>query len=124
VAGFIRRREVSEHFPKSLYQLPAATLGAVTGLRRGLVEIFCGDLAAIWLYGGSLFSPIALDIDLYIWLARPPSAHERQKIRQMHVTISSNERGVDEFDAWYILLDDARRTGAAAKPWPLAPGPA
>jgi hypothetical protein len=94
----------------------------VAGLRRGLLEIFGNDLVAVWLYGGSLFSPIALDIDLHILLARAPNEQEGQEIRELHATVSKNERWVDEFDSWYILAQDARRAEPPPNIGPWHPG--
>jgi hypothetical protein len=79
----------------------------VRELRRGLIEIFGDDLAAVWLYGGSLFTPRALDIDLHILLRRIPDQFESERLRELHARISSNVPWVDELDAWYILLGDA-----------------
>src|SRR2546421_11029702 len=100
---------MSEPFAKSLDELQETPQRAVNALRRGLLEIFGDDLAAIWLYGGSLFAPTALDIDLHVLLARRPEPNDRQRIRQLHGATSNGTPWVDEFDCWYILLDDARR---------------
>jgi hypothetical protein len=92
-----------------LGDLPAATQQVVAGLRDGLAELFRDDLAAIWLYGGSLFSTTALDIDLHILLRREPTTQEHEAIRRLHDSVSRDERWVDELDTWYILLRDAHK---------------
>jgi hypothetical protein len=113
---------MSAPFSRSLDQLPAATRNAVTALHHGLVRTFGDDLAAIWLYGGSLFNDVALDIDLHILLARKPEGPQGDKIRELHSIVSRNERWVDEFDSWYILLDDARRSEPPPNVGPWHPG--
>jgi hypothetical protein len=113
---------MTDHIFKTLGQLPPATRNAVTGLRRGLNEILGEDVAAVWLYGGSLFSSVALDIDLHILLARTPNESEGQEIRELHATTSNNERWVDEFDSWYVLLRDARRAEPPPNVGPWHPG--
>ena len=113
---------MSAPFAKSLDELPETTQCVVDGLRRGLLEIFADDLAAIWLYGGSLFAPIALDIDLHVLLARRPQPNDGRRILELHATISNNTRWINELDCWYILLDDASRPEPPANVGPLHPG--
>ena len=113
---------MSAPFAKSLDELPETTQCVVDGLRRGLLEVFADDLAAIWLYGGSLFAPMALDIDLHVLLARRPQPNDGRRILELHATISNNTRWVNELDCWYILLDDASRPEPPANVGPRHPG--
>jgi Domain of unknown function (DUF4111) len=94
----------------------------VRELRRGLIEVFSDDLAAIWLYGGSLFTPHALDIDLHILLRRIPDQFEGERLRELHARISKNVPWVDELDAWYILLGDAGGSDDPSNVGPWHPG--
>jgi hypothetical protein len=113
---------MAEQYFKSLDQLPEATRDTVTRLCQGLAEVFGDDLAAVWLYGGSLFGPVALDVDLHILLARAPGTREAATIRRLHAAISQNRPWEDEFDSWYILLEDARRPEPPANVGPWNPG--
>jgi hypothetical protein len=84
-----------------------------------LAAIFNRDIAAIWLYSGSLFSPVALDIDLHVLLRRTPDPSENERIRGLHSSVSKGIPWVDEIDAWYILLADAARADepSSVGPW-------
>jgi hypothetical protein len=66
---------------RTFEQLSDNTQRVATGLQRGLAAIFNSDIAAICLYGGSLFSPVALDIDLHVLLRRTPDLSDNERIR-------------------------------------------
>ncbi len=109
-------------FATGLDQLPGAAQRVVAELRSGLAGIFGEDLVAVWLYGGLLFAPGALDIDLHVLLGRGPTEEERARIAELHAAASGNRPWVDELDAWYMLLEDARRPEPPANVGPHHPG--
>jgi Domain of unknown function (DUF4111) len=108
---------VTGHF-RTLEELSNSTRTVVRELCSGLAEIFGDDLAAIWLYGGSLFAPHAVDIDLHVLLRRMPDQSESERLRKLHARISNNVPWVDELDAWYIRLGDA---GSPDEPFSVGP---
>jgi hypothetical protein len=112
---------VTGHF-RTLEDLSDTAQTVVFELRRGLIEIFGDDLAAIWLYGGTLFAPLALDIDLHVLLRRIPEHLESERIRELHARISNNVPWVDELDAWYVPLGDARGSDDPSNAGPWHPG--
>jgi hypothetical protein len=110
-------------FARSLDELPETTVAVVRALRDGLLDLFGEELAAIWLYGGSLFAPTALDIDLHIVLRRIPTQVEGESIRRLHKAVSNDQHFVDDIDSWYILLNDARASEPPPNIGPWKPGP-
>jgi hypothetical protein len=109
-------------FVTQLEDLPQETQRVVNGLHDGLLAIFGNDLAAVWLYDGTLFAPLALDIDLHFLLHRLPNAEEGERIKALHEAVSKDEPFVDEIDSWYVLLEDARRSPPPANVGPWNPG--
>jgi len=50
------------------------------------------------------------DIDFHIVLKRPLTERDKQKVRQLHDELAAEHSiASDDLDAWYVLLDDARR---------------
>jgi hypothetical protein len=86
---------------------------AWTRLRDELHSILGDDLVAMWAYGGTTFAdgpPRAGDLDTYVILRRRPDEPVARQIEDAQEAIA-REAGV-EWDAWYVLLDDARRPEA------------
>jgi hypothetical protein len=93
-----------------LEQLPEVPRLAWTRLREQLIAILGDDLVAVWAYGGTTSvdgPPRSGDLDTYVILRRSPDAPTAQAIEDMQAAIAA-EMGV-EWDAWYILEEDARR---------------
>lgn len=98
-----------------LEQLPEVPRLAWTRLRDELLAILGDDLVAIWAYGGTTAvdgPPRSADLDTYVILRRPPDAQTAQAIEDIQAAIA-DQAGV-EWDAWYILEEDARRPEAPA----------
>jgi hypothetical protein len=93
----------------SLDEIPEVPRLAWLRLRDELQLILGNDLVALWGHGGTTFpdrpSPGG-DLDTYAVLRRRPDDGQSQRIETAHDTIA-RERGV-EWDAWYVLADDAR----------------
>ncbi|MDQ4035766.1 MAG: DUF4111 domain-containing protein [Chloroflexota bacterium] len=91
-------------------QLPALARTAWLSLRDELQSILDDDLVAIWAHGGTTAvedPPHAADLDTHVILAREPDAETVRRIEGAHDAATGNH-GL-EWDAWYLLLDDARR---------------
>lgn len=83
---------------------------ASSRLARGVGQLLGDDLIAIWLYGGQLApggSPG--DVDLHVIVNRDLSGDELESIRRLHAAICA-DLAIDELDAWYVLLEEARST--------------
>lgn len=68
------------------------------------------DLVALWAHGGTTFADRprrAGDLDTYAVVDRPPDEPTACRIEVAHTAIA-RDNGVD-WDAWYVLADDARR---------------
>jgi hypothetical protein len=94
----------------SLEEVPEVARIAWVRLRDELRVILGEDLVALWGYGGTTFSdpPRRLgDLDTYAVVGHPPDEQTSRRIEEAHEAIA-REHGV-EWDAWYVLVDDARR---------------
>ena len=94
----------------ALEELPEVAKIAWVRLRDELRVILGEDLVALWGYGGTTFSdpPRRLgDLDTYALVGQPPDEQTSRRIEDAHEAIA-REHGV-EWDAWYVLVDDARR---------------
>ena len=91
-------------------ELPEVARNAWLRLRDELNAVLGEDLVAIWAYGGTVVSagaPRAADLDTYVIVNRSPDEATAQRIEAAHEQIGC-ELGV-QWDAWYVLADDARR---------------
>jgi hypothetical protein len=96
-----------------LQDLPATARRAWLSLRDALRGILGEDLVAMWAHGGTTAvenPPHAADLDTYVILARRPAEALAERIDASQEAIA-RELGV-EWDAWYVLADDARRPDA------------
>jgi hypothetical protein len=94
-----------------LDEIPEAARIAWTRLRDELHGILGDDLVALWGHGGATFADRprrAGDLDTYAVLARAPDELTARRIEEAHAEIARGT-GVD-WDAWYVLADDARRS--------------
>ena len=101
-----------------LHELPEAAQTAWTGLRDHLRTIMRDDLVAMWAHGGttSIMDPVhAGDLDTYVIVARRPDAPTVRRIEEAQAAIVA-AHGI-EWDAWYILADDARRSDPPSHAW-------
>jgi hypothetical protein len=97
----------------SLDEIPEVARGAWMRLRDELQLILGEDLVAMWAHGGTTFlqgPPRAADLDTYVIVNRRPDEQTAQRIEDAHAAIG-RQAGV-EWDAWYVLADDARRPEA------------
>jgi hypothetical protein len=96
-----------------LEQLPEVPRRAWTRLREELLAILGDDLVAMWAYGGTTSvdgPPRSADLDTYVIVRRSPAPQTAQAIEDIQAAIAG-ETGA-EWDAWYILEEDARRPEA------------
>jgi hypothetical protein len=94
----------------SLDELPATARTAWTRLRDELQAILADDLVAIWAYGSTIGADRPLrpaDLDTHVLLRRRLDEETARRVEDARDAIEHAE-GV-EWDAWFILLDDARR---------------
>ncbi len=94
----------------SLDDVPEVARIAWVRLRDELQVILGDDLVALWAHGGTTFSDRPRrpgDLDTYAVVARTPNEDTSRRIEDAHALIAG-EHGVD-WDAWYVLADDARR---------------
>jgi hypothetical protein len=81
-------------------------------LRDALEPILGDDLVGIWAHGGTTSiadPPHTGDLDTHMILARKPDAEAVRRIQAVHEA-TAREHDI-EWDAWYLLVDDARRPG-------------
>ena len=96
-----------------LEQLPEKANEAWTRLRHELIGILGDDLVAIWAYGGTTAvdgPPRSADLDTYVIVRRRPDEATARSTEAVHAEIAA-DAGV-EWDAWYVLEEDARRPEA------------
>jgi hypothetical protein len=92
---------------------PRVARTAWTRLRHELTTILGDDLVAMWAHGGTIAPdgpPRGTDLDTYVILKRRPDQATVQRIEETHDHIG-RELDVD-WDAWYVLVADARRSDA------------
>ncbi len=102
----------------SLRDLPPAAQAAWSDLRDGLRSVLGDDLVAMWAHGGtvSIGDPAhAGDLDTYVVVARSPDEQTARRIEEAHAA-TARAHGV-EWDAWYVLADDARRSKQPSHAW-------
>ena len=93
-----------------LDQLPDAARDAWTQLRDELLAILGDDLVAMWAYGGTtaIEAPARSgDLDTYVIVRGSIDEATARRISDAEAAIAG-ETGV-EWDAWYVLAEDARR---------------
>lgn len=96
-----------------LERLPKGAKSAWTRLREELVALLGDDLLAIWGHGGTVTMEgprRSADLDTYVIVRRAIDAPTGAVIDGVHEAIAG-EGGV-EWDAWYVLEDDARQPAA------------
>jgi hypothetical protein len=101
-----------------LAQLPEPARIAWTGLRNELEAILGEDLVAMWAHGGTVAiegPPRSADLDTYVIVRRPIDEPTAEAIEGVHAIIGEH-MGV-EWDAWYVLEEDARRPGSPRHAW-------
>ena len=95
----------------SLEEIPEAARIAWLRLRDELRAILGNDLVALWGYGGTTFPDPPRrtgDLDTHAVVDRPVDEQTARRIEDAHAGIA-REFGID-WDAWYVLADDARRS--------------
>ena len=87
---------------KTLEELPETARHVATTLRDGLIDLLDDELAAIWLYGATVFGHPAIDTDMHILLRRTLTPKQGQGIRELHERIERDLPDV-EFDtsSWF-----------------------
>lgn len=101
-----------------LRDLPPIAQAAWSDLRDRLRTLLGDELVAIWAHGGttSIGDPShAGDLDTYVLLSRRPDAPTTRRIEEAHEA-TAREHGI-EWDAWYVLTDDARRPDPPSHAW-------
>ena len=98
--------------------LPATARRAWLDLRDRIVSVLGDDLVAMWAHGGtvSVGDPVhGGDLDTYVILREPPNADTVQRIEAEHDE-AAKSHSVD-WDAWYVVVEDARRPEPPAHAW-------
>lgn len=101
-----------------LLSLPPVARAAWTDLRNRLRSVLGDELVAMWAHGGttSIGDPAhAGDLDTYVILSATPDAASARRIENSHTATAEAHRV--EWDAWYVLADDARRSDPPAHAW-------
>jgi hypothetical protein len=101
-----------------LHDVPQAARAAWSALRDALVSMLGDDLVAIWAHGGTTVvnDPARHgDLDTHVILARRPDRATARQIEAVHEALAK-EHGV-EWDAWYVLADDARHADPPPHAW-------
>ncbi len=96
---------------------PAQT--AWSRLRDRLLAAVLGDgIVAMWAYGGTISGDGRAhdgDLDTHVILSRRPDPGTARRIERAQEA-TAREHGV-EWDVWYIVVDDARRSGPPPHAW-------
>jgi hypothetical protein len=93
-----------------LDEIPEVSRIAWSRLRDELHGILGADLVAVWAYGGMTFPDRPLrsgDLDTHVVVERSVDEETARRIEEAQAAIA-RDLGV-EWDAWYILAEDARR---------------
>ena len=101
-----------------LHDLPPTAQAAWGELRDRLRSVLGDDLVAMWAHGGTTSvddTTHAGDLDTYVLVSRRPDEPTAQRIEEAHVA-TAEAHGV-EWDAWYVLADDARRSDQPSHAW-------
>ncbi len=101
-----------------LQDVPPRARAAWSDLRDRLRSTLGNDLVAMWAHGGTTSvgdAAHAGDLDTYVIVARQLDARTTRRIQEAHETTA---RVHDfEWDAWYVLADDARHPDPPAHAW-------
>jgi hypothetical protein len=95
---------------------PAQT--AWSRLRDRVLSVMGDDVVAMWAHGGttSVDGPARHgDLDTHVILSRRPDQGSARRIEEAQ-EMTAHEHGV-EWDVWYIVVDDARRSDPPPHAW-------
>ena len=98
--------------------LPATAQSAWSDLRDELRSVLGDDLVAMWAHGGTtvIGDPAhAGDLDTYVIVARRPDEPTASRVERAQEEIA--ERHGVEWDTWYVLVEDARRSDPPPHAW-------
>ncbi|MFN2417994.1 MAG: aminoglycoside adenylyltransferase domain-containing protein [Candidatus Limnocylindria bacterium] len=101
-----------------LHEVPETAQAAWSRLRDMLLPLLGDDLVAMWAHGGttSISDPAhAGDLDTYVFVAQRPDPETARRIEEAQEAIAA-EHDVD-WDAWYVLVDDARGSDHPPHAW-------
>lgn len=87
-------------------------------LRDRLLSVLGDDVVAMWAHGGMTVGddpPHAGDLDTHVILARTPDDASAGRIDEIHEATAKAH--AVEWDTWYILADDARRSIPPPHAW-------
>lgn len=102
----------------ALRDLPPTAQAAWSDLRDRLGAVLGDELVAMWAHGGmtSIGDPAhAGDLDTYAILSGSLDEPTVRRIEEHHAE-TARAHGV-EWDAWYVLADDARRSDPPSHAW-------
>ena len=91
---------------------------AWSDLRDQLVSALGDDLVAMWAHGGMTVadsSAHAGDLDTHVILGRRPTEQTARRVEEIHQATSVVH--AVEWDTWYLLVDDARRSDPPSHAW-------
>lgn len=101
-----------------LQELPPTARVAWSDLRDRLRSVLGDDLVAMWAHGGttSIGDPAhAGDLDTYVIVSSRPDEPTARRIEESHA-VTAEAHSV-EWDAWYVLADDARSSDRPSHAW-------
>ena len=102
----------------SLQDLPPTAQAAWSELRVELRAALGDELVAMWAHGGttSIGDPAHVgDLDTYVVVSRRPDEPTARRIERAH-DATATEHGI-EWDAWYIVAQDAARSDPPSHAW-------
>ena len=110
-------------YPRTMPDIPARDLPPIAraawmDLRDQLLDQVGDDLVALWAHGGTTNVDDAVhvgDLDTYVILRRQPGEATVGRIDETHAGIA-DVHGI-EWDAWYVLEADARRSEPPTHAW-------
>jgi hypothetical protein len=101
-----------------LRKIPSSARAAWSDLRDRLRAVLGDELIAIWAHGGTtnIVDPAhAGDLDTHVILSSRPDHPTARQIEEEHATLAQAHDV--EWDAWYVLADDARRPDPPTHAW-------
>lgn len=102
----------------SLRDLPPTAQAAWSELRDELRSVLGDEIVAMWAHGGttSIGDPAHVgDLDTYVIVSRRPDEATARRVEQAH-DATAIEHSI-EWDAWYVLAEDARRSDPPSHAW-------
>jgi hypothetical protein len=95
--------------------LPPAVAALAADLATGIGEVLEEDFVSLFFYGALAFPhppDWLLDIDFHAFVAAPTTPEQRSGLQELHARLAVRHPLAEEFDGYYVTMDDARGVAA------------